>query len=398
MQSTISKDLKNFGFMYFILCISMMPLIAYGYSMYALILLFPWIFKCKFSINSLNVILFSFFYVTSFFLRGEELPISKFVFYLLFPIIIYSCGNILGMNLKKGKTIVVVLFSLALCLAIPGIYFSIEDTIQSGNLINVSRAVSYKGEHILSATAYGMMFSLLIAGIGMLFLLVKNEFDKRLKIFIIAGSIFALFSTIHIVNRTGLALGLISIITVLCIQPFTYSRLIYILLTCIILYILSIYMQDSVFMNDALQGYLSRELDDDYSIGTGGDRFNRWGGAFFQIITNPAGGPGYNMDGRISYAHNLWLDAGLRGGILPFIMIFIIALQIAKYTYLVLKRSNLDFFLKAYITVLCLVMFAQAMVEPVIEGVYQFFLFMIFFYGCLTSLRKRIRYGAEFEN
>lgn len=386
------RDLRDYRIMYITLCIAMMPLIADGYAMYILICLFPYTLKYKFTKDSWLVVLFSICYTLSFFLRGEELPLSKLVFYLIFPIIMYSCGNILGAKLSSSRTIMIVIVSLVFCLAAPGIYFGISDIIGSGELIKINRAIEFADGQTLSATGYGMMFSLSIAGLGMIMIPVTNKFDKKLKYFLIVLSLFAILCTIHIVNRTGLVLGVIAIIATLFVPPYNTKRFLYTLSICLfIILIFYFYLSDTPLMNDAVQSYLSREEYSEYSAATGGGRFNRWGDAFYQILTNPIGGLGYAMVGKINYAHNLWLDAGLRGGIIPFILLLIISFNIIKYTFSVLKKHILDFFESGYIIVLCIVMYAQAMTEPVIEGVYQFFLFMIFFYGCVTKLKDRIK-------
>lgn len=376
--------------MYVILCISMMPLIANGYSMYVLVVLFPYIFARKFNSGSFLVLLFSIFYTLSFIIRGEEIEQSKLVFYSLFPLIIYSCGNVLVARLRDTKTVLFVLVSLVACLAIPGIFLSVKDFLNSGELVKLNRAVEYSDGQVLSATVYGMMFSCAIAGIGMIVYPAVSKFDKKLKRFLVVLSILALLGTVHILNRTGLFLGGIAIITVLVIPPYntkrlTYSLLIFAVLALFVFY----YLADTVLMNDAIQGYLLREEESEYSTATGGGRFGRWGDALSQMFANPGGSLGYYMHGGYNYAHNLWLDAGLRGGVIPFVLLLIIGFRILKDTFRIVKKKLFDPFETRYLVALCIVMFAQAMMEPVIEGLFQYFLLIIFFYGCVSSLKRR---------
>lgn len=390
MYNLIYKDLRKYSFIYIILCISMMPLIANGYSMYVLICLFPYVFKNRYNTGSSLIIFFSLFYTISFFIRGEILSTSKIVFYLLFPVIIYSCGNILGAKLRSGKSIIFVIISLVFCLAVPGIYFSIIDVIKSGEIIKISREIEYAKDYTLSATAYGVMFSLAIAGVAMILVPAVCKFDKKVRFFMFSLSLLAIFCTVHILNRTGLALAVIAVISTIFIPPYNSKRLLYTLFVCGTVVIISyVYFSDSPLMNDAIQGYISREGSEDFSTATGGGRFNRWVDALCQIAERPIGGQGYVMGDRINYAHNLWLDAGLRGGTIPFILLIVIAFQIFKYTILIHRKKILDSFESCYLIILCIVMLAQAMTEPVIEGVYQFFLFMIFFYGYVTALKNR---------
>lgn len=392
MLVSIYTDLKRYRLIYIILCISMMPLIMYGYSSYLLIILFPLILKNRFNDGSFLVLLFSFFYTISFPLRGEELPLSKIFFYSLFPIIIYSCGNILGRNLHSKQTIITLIVSLVFCLAAPGMYFGISDIIGSGELIKITRDIEYMDGKTLSATAYGMMFSLSIAGIGMIMIPAYDKFDKNLKRFLIILSVLAILCTIHIVNRTGLVLGFMAIITTLFVPPYTKKRLIYTLSIIMLLVLFFyIYLSDTPLMNDAVQGYLSREEDSGYSAATGGGRFNRWGTALTQIFLNPIGSQVFLMGSKISYAHNLWLDAGLRGGIIPFLLLIIIGYNTLRCTFHIIKKKMFNSFENGYLLALCVVLFAQAMTEPVIEGVFQYFLFMMFFYGCVSILNRKTK-------
>ncbi len=394
LNGLIYGDLRKYLFMYVILCISMMPLIAGGYSMYLLILLFPYVFKNRFNTGSLLVILFSMFYTFSFLIRGAELITSQFVFYLIFPIIIYSCGNLLGTKLYSGKTILMIIVSLVFCLAAPGIYFSMVDVVKSGELIKISREIEFASGHTLSATGYGVMFSLAIAGVAMILVPTISKYDKKIMFFMFCLSLMAIFCTIHILNRTGLALAVIAVLATVFIPPYNRKRILYTLLIgTMILLIFYLYLSDSLLMNDAMHGYLSREENGDFSAMTGGGRFSRWTDAVSQIIERPIGGKGYVTAYKIKYAHNLWLDAGLIGGVVPFILLIVIAFQTLKYTIAIHRKKILDSFESCYLIVLCVVMLAQAMTEPVIQGVYQFFLFMIFFYGYVTALKSRKRFG-----
>lgn len=393
MSKSLFNDLKRYSFTYVILCVSMMPLIGDGYSMYILICLLPIVLKQTFSNSSFLVLFYSLFYTISFVLRGEELATSKMVFYSIFPIIAFSCGQLLGMRLSLSKAIIFVIASLVFCLAAPGIYYGILDVFNSGQLVKISRDVEYAEGSTISATGYGLMFSLAIAGIGLINFPAEDKFDKRIKLFLIALSLLAIFCTIHILNRTGIVLAIIAIFTSVFTPPHNKKRFVYTLAVGIIILIIVFYcLADTPLMDDAVQGYLSREENEANSVSTGGGRYARWGNALIQILMYPLGCLGVLVDGEYTYAHNLWLDAGLRGGIIPFILLIIIGFNIIKSTLFIIKHGRLDYFKKAYLGILCAVMFAQAMTEPVIESVYQFFLFMIFYYGCVTALCKRSKF------
>lgn len=378
---------KKYRMMLIILCFSMMPLIAEGYSMYALILLFPCILKFRYDANAVLIILFSLSYVISFYIRNEHLLTSQIFFYLLFPIIAYSCGIIIGNKIRDRESIILIVAFLSLCLAGPAIIFILSDTITSGQLINTTRIVEYKDGINVSATNYGLMLSLAMAGLGTIFIPTYEKFDRVLKYIIFSVSLISLFCAIHILNRSAIALCIISMIVSVLAPPINAKKFIIVIFVGIMGFFFYKYFYESSFMYEALQGYQQREQFT--SSASGGDRFNRWGYAIEQIFMHPEGSMGLYWEGSYRYAHNLWLDAGLRGGIIPFILLIGISIKFFSKLLWIYKKRLFTTYEYGYLLSLTVVMFSQAMVEPVIEGLFQFFVYFILYFGILSSLGKR---------
>jgi len=392
-MTKIGKDLKNNIYIYIILCLSMMPLILNGYSMYIIALFCPFALNfSRYTINSIIVLLFSFCYTFAYVLRGEDLTLSQYIFYLFFPIIIFQTAIVFTTRLKDKRSIILLLALMSICLALPTITVNIIDTFSTGKLINIRREVDYDGNLALSATGYGMMLSLAIGSIGLILIQTETKFDKRIKTALIVVSMFAIFCVIHLVNRTGLFLAGISIVAAALYPPYTGRRLLYsTLIIFAFIFIYLYFLADSAFMDDALQSYLDRNRDGG-AINSGSGRFDRWNAAFIQIFTMPLGAENLYINSGKEYAHNLWLDTGIKGGIIAFSIIIIITVRMMTTLRRAIRSKAFTSFEAIYLLLLMMTLLAQCATEPVLESVFQLFLFLIFYWGCLLSL-KNYRYG-----
>lgn len=379
------KNLKGLGLMYIVLCISMIPLALDGYSSYLLILLIPYVFKSKINLCSILVICFSLSYTLSFFFRSEDLPLSNFFFYSLFPLIIFSCGSSIIQNKIADNTLIIIILSLVICLASTSIIPNIANFIQTGEVIAPTRIVNYSEESNLSATAYGLLLSLGIAGIGTAVLQTSNSFETKIKFWLILLGIISLFCCIHLTNRTGVVLGIFALLTGILLNSSNFKGFLLVLVILILLFLIyELFLSGASFYAEIVESYQKRE--ENYTWDTGGDRFNRWDDALYQILIRPLGFSEYD---DYIYAHNMWLDAGIRGGLISFGLLIVLTVLYIKYLIEFKKERYLSAFETNYIVILSIIMFSQAMVEPVIEGAYQFFLFFFFMLGILSSFHKR---------
>ncbi|MCI5978772.1 MAG: hypothetical protein MRZ32_07595, partial [Bacteroidales bacterium] len=73
-----------------VLCLGMIPNVLAGYSMYLLFLLAPLLFKTNYDLRSVVVLLFGFLYTFAIVYRNEEMFMAKYVFLLIYPIIIFQ--------------------------------------------------------------------------------------------------------------------------------------------------------------------------------------------------------------------------------------------------------------------------------------------------------------------
>ncbi len=388
-----SAIIKNNKLVLAILCIGFIPTILRGYSYYLLILLFPLLLQFKGSkrdlANLAMMFLFGISYVIPMWLRGEPIN-SNTIFMIVMPAIVYATAKYLCKRIDTENEFIGLILTIAFCLASWAIFMSIQDTITTGELINVSRNIEENGKFGRSATGYGMMFSAAIGGLGLFFAKPNTIFQQKYRIIAILISLIALFGCVHLVNRTGIVLALLSLLVCLFYNTFINRKigrgiLISILLSAVMIYAFS----SMAFIQEVADTYTARN-EGVGSVSTGGGRSQLWEDGISHIINNPLGADKLQSN-QGSYAHNMWLDAGVIGGWIPFILLIIMTLRLLNSLIRLLKNKQLSQFVKMYILSLVAVVFAQAAVEPVIQGVFPFFLFIFFLWGMVECYLCRLK-------
>lgn len=395
LKSKIRRDYKSTWLICLILIVGMFPLWMGGYCMYVLIALLPicLLYYRKIDGTCMLVIVFSILYTFFQYANGHIYTPSSLIFDLLFPYIMYQTGAYVVKRQRSPKSAMLLLCLMAIALALPAIMENVYDAINTRQLINAGREIlSDNGEKTRAATGYGMMLAIMDGCLGIVLLKPSNRLDFRLKILIAIISVLALFATIHLLNRTGLVIAAISILCVVFLPPYSLKKNIYIAGSIIIFLGIAIYfLGDSTFYLDAINLYEAREVGTGSASSYGG-RTELWGAAINQLFTEPWGNyKGLYINGRYSYAHNLWLDTGACAGILP--MIFLIGIGII-YIRSIVKMYRLKYFNqfeKNTLILIAVALFLQMNTEPVMQGVFQFFLYFIFYISVVNNLNRKYR-------
>lgn len=391
MKNQIEKDFKRTWFICLILCIGMLPILANGYCCYVIALLLPYVLvkQTNVSNNCILVALFSACYFFSKLINGYEYSPSEAIFDLFFPFIMYQAGALIVKKQSCPTSAVLLLIAMAVCLAAPAIYNSIMDFVQTGELINISREIlSNEGEVSSSATRYGMMLALMNGSLGILILQPqKNVLDRRIKMLIFCISIGALYSTVHLVTRTGIVIAAASLVIAMLLPPISKKRMRYVIAIMALSVGAFIYFfGDTVFLTEAMDVYDARNED----LAEAGQRTERWLMGIQQIFSKPFGDPkGLMFYGHYNYAHNLWLDAGIKGGIFCFFILMILTFIQMKNLLILYKSEYLNYFEKNILILMFAAMNLQSFVEPVIDGLPQFFWLYIFFISVVTNLNQK---------
>ncbi|WP_295728113.1 hypothetical protein [uncultured Muribaculum sp.] len=393
---TIFSDFKKNWLFLVILGIGTIPSIFMGYSMYILVLLFPIIlFNSSIRLNAPIIVslLFGILYTIPLYAHTNPPTPSNAVFYMTYPVLFYMIPNYLLEKFKNPNSMLIVLIMVVTCIASWSITVNIEDTVVSGELVNMRRALSENLKDIqgvTSATNHNMMLALAIGGIGMLFCQTRSHFDKSVKVYLIILGGFALFSAFHLVNRTAIVLVAAACIVGMLVGGISAKRAIALTMTTLTLIIIfSIAMESSTWVSDVLSGFESRETNSAYGMTTVGNRDVRWLAAVSQIPIRPFGDDALRFMGGTTYAHNTWLDCAIQSGWIPFILLIYITWKMLASVIKVVSNKCVSLFDRSYLAILTSVMILQLMVEPGIQGVFLLFLMIFFMWSYANGMNYK---------
>lgn len=393
---SIWSDIIRSWFFLLILFVSMIPQIFEGYSVYLMVLVIPVIFyKMKVKLDSVFVLslFFGFLYAIPQIFQQPPLPFSKQIFYFFYPALMYVAGQYVVYSEKNKNTPIIVLCLITFCLASWSITTNIYDTLKTGELVNMSRYLEGEGEKS-RATIHNMMLAMGIMGIGALFLSTDRKSEKLIKCLMVIVGGMALFSGLHILNRTAAVLGAAAVVIGILYNGFSAKKLIVLTLILVVLGFIYVYaLENSELLRGLTAGFRSREdFSSRFSASSVGGRTFMWEKAIDFIPDHPFGGDSMERIGW-TFAHNVWLDVCVRSGWIPFIIFIVLTYFFVSQLYQFLYRSSADHFSKGCIILWTAGMILQFLVEPVTEAVFQLFLMFFFLLGWFT--RYNIKYPKK---
>jgi hypothetical protein len=145
-----------------------------------------------------------------------------------------------------------------------------------------------------------------------------------------------------------------------------------------------VFVTQFISNNEEILFFFSDRINsDDSGIATAGGRLDRWIGSISSLFTDPFGWP----MARYGYAHNLWLDVARVGGFLPFLILVVFSFFLTIF-FLKNVYHKTSSFLRDYFIVYFVAILAVFMVEPILDGMYLFFLVHCFVGGLIINIRK----------
>jgi O-antigen ligase len=243
-------------------------------------------------------------------------------------------------------------------------------------------------EEVTSATIIGGYFAVNLALLPILFAQKVSKEEKRLALFSIFLFAIAIFSILNMSNRTGLLIIVGSMVAFIFIPQknrFRYSiAFVLFLIALVIIYLINTWGIRSWFENTLFFHRISQT-----SIYEEGSRFITWGKASRAIFEHPFGiPPNFRFNLGSNFAHNLWLDVGLKTGILPLIPLLIFTISLLfSMVKVVLNRKYL-IFLRVLIAVTGIAFYVTFFLEPVMEGFFIMFLLYCFYFGIVEGVME----------
>ncbi len=365
-----------------------------GHSIYWCYLTVPFVlFSSRnnldiFKSNLFLIFSFSILYFTCLLINRSPDSNAILVGYLFFPSTFYFIGRYLIKAYPNYNTVFFTFFLLASLFSILPFIANIISVNQSGFMTERNiRLIWSNQSEITRATIVGSYFAL---GLSLFpILLIKTELPNMAFYKIWAALLLssALFATFNMSNRTGLLILFTTFLAYLYtadkkFKVWTFITLLFILTA--ISYQNDIFHVQSWFESTQYYERLSGStLTDD------GSRIILWEKAMGRLAENPTGETDYSI--KADYAHNLWLDCGLKAGMIPMIFLIIISIVAIITIYKVTSKVRNDEFLRYLIIGFGLAFFITFMLEPILEG-YQILFYMFFLYfGIVDGISKQFK-------
>lgn len=323
---------------------------------------------------------FSLSYVIILMIQGEVDSGFNLISYLISPVCFYLYG-IYVLNKLRSECLIETFVLLSIASFSTLLYASVLSDIAHNGFINPLRSIKILYVQKASDTHFAATFLGLNAGLG-LFGLGYSLKNKKSTISIknvlfISVSVLSLISVIHLVNRTGVFVFVITTaLMVLYNAKKQFAKICIIILSVSVAILLLETFLDG-YLASIIDAYTKRNEESGAEVSSGSGRFDRWIDALKYIFLYPLG---WCQIAKTEYCHNLWLDIARACGFIPFLIFIVQTLSQGKKlrNQLKLKKHN-DLTLMIY--GLSIVFFCSSMVEPVIEGFPLFFYLYLFLWG-----------------
>lgn len=337
--------------------------------------------KRSFDSNFLMLVLFSGTYVLFMLLNNlYKGSIGLLLFHLLYPVTFYILGRYL---MKKWYDQIYFLFFMLISfLSLPSLVSIYSDIIANG-FLNETRSVYVDhGETAMSATLHGVRLSLFVVMIGLMFAKVSSLREKMYQYMFLLLSVLSIIANVHLVNRTALAIMIISLVLVfiLNIKHYKISNTIAVSFLILLITVSAFYFLNT--NKEVIDLYTYRNRSDGSGVTDVGGRLIRWESALNLIVNEPLGGGAFKYGYRY-YAHNFWLDVAEMAGIIPAIVILVFTIvNLRKNYHLIIHSNTNNIFFLSILLALNLGFLLTFFVEPIYEANPPY----VFLYFCLMGI------------
>lgn len=301
-------------------------------------------------------------------LGGFVDSLSAVLAYFIPSIFFYCFGKYIVDIFESKEQILVVILAVIVLYSYELYMTTIESVISSGSLVNTSRLFYIDGDEgrKLTATLVGLGVSLGFIGLPMSILYREKNIVRAVFLIVF---ILSLLTTIHLVNRTGLVICVLTlVITLLYYYGTDIRQLLVALIVSLVIYL--ILQKLGIINQEIFDAYSARNEAD---VLTGGGRTEKWGNAVRQLFVSPFGWA-ENSGKTDIFVHNMWLDIAKVTGLIPFILLCLSTLSSFNTLgkLICIKRD----IIVAVLLSLNVCFFCSCFVEPVYGGLH-FFLYVM---------------------
>lgn len=308
---------------------------------------------------------FSLVYTIMIYFNGLSESHFESLSYLIGPVAFYLWGKAVMKKSSSPEAVSTFFLLLAFFSSYVLITNNLQDVADSG-IVNIERRIEGFEN---AATMQGLVAS--IGLIGVAYVIAYKTVGKLKSLLFIILFVFNLFVILHLINRTGIVVALITIFTTALYTLRSSKRSIFTLIVVSIFIYLGL-QQTGILSNDLLEAYQARN---DMNAVTAGERFDRWGPALGYLFIHPFG---WVHSENVGFAHNLWLDIARRAGFVPFVIFLVFTI---KNIRIFIKLLKLDTPFVGFLVGVNTCFLISASVEPVIEARSTYFYLICMVWG-----------------
>jgi O-antigen ligase len=304
------------------------------------------------------------------------------VIYALVPPIFYLLGKFFASKLAPNTK------SLFYLLLFVGIIFSVSanlsvftDILRNGYSVVERNLPNFWTGKVVPATIMGSYFSLIMTIPALLIPRVKG-LNLIFRIVLLLVFVVTVASVLRIGSRTQLGISiialLVSLIYVMPRQSFKRNFVMFLFFFLGVFYLSTKISLD--LDQDWLSAYANR-MEDSGDFASGGGRTDRWAKSLENLFEKPLGW----SEHEFGHAHNLWFDVLRIGGVLSFLLLIFFTTSTFITVWKAIRKNSNMYFMNNQIIAYTLAFTTVFTLEPIMEGMFDFFAFFCFFAGTVKS-------------
>lgn len=352
-----------------------------GYLLAGLILLQKDFLAKNVDKEFLSLLLFSLTYA-AFFSFEPKAGTQYIIIYAIMPVTFYFLGKFFAEKLRCNRNYLILLLLLT------GVVFSISavisvftDILQNGYNVVDRNLPNYWTGNIVPATIMGSYFTILMTLPAVLVPKI-HKLSWFYRILLLVLYAVAIACILRIGSRTQISISLItlfiSLVYVIPRQSFRRNLFMFLLFFLGIFYIVNTVSFD--LDQDWLSAFANR-MEDSRDVTSGGGRTDRWVKSMENLFEKPLGW----SEHEFGHAHNLWFDVLRIGGFLSFFFLIFFTTNAYLTVFKAIRKDKVAYALNNQIMVYTFAFSMVFMVEPILEGMFDFFAFFCFFIGVVKK-------------